>query len=111
MHITKDNIDKFIKGTRMDCSNMDITRLEYIPDGITRLFCYNNKLTELPKLPESLTRLYCENNQLTELPKLPESLTSLWCYKNNLPYIVTIENFKEHNTLLKRKQILKRICT
>jgi len=69
-----------------------------------------NKLTELPKLPENLLSLYCYNNQLTELPKLPESLKHLYCSFNNLPYIVTIDNFKEHNKLIKRKEILKRIC-
>ena len=90
MHITKDNINEFIKGTRMDCSNKGITRLEYIPDGITSLFCYSNQLTELPKLPESLARLYCGGNQL--------------------PYIVTIKNLKQHNKFLKRKLILSKIC-
>ena len=91
MHITKDNINEFIDGSLMDCSNKGITRLEYIPDGIRHLYCHNNELTELPKLPESLKYLLCENN--------------------NLPYKVTIDNLKEHNTLLKRKQILKLICT
>ena len=110
MHITKDNIGQFIYGSLMDCSDKGITRLEYIPDGITGLYCYNNKLTELPKLPESLVDLNCYNNKLTSIPKLPDGLISLWCYENNLPYKVTIENFKEHNTLLKRKEILKRIC-
>ena len=111
MHITKDNIDKFIKGTRMDCSNKRITHIEYIPDGITSLWCENNQLTELPKLPNGLISLWCYNNQLTELPKLPDGLISLDCGGNQLPYIVTIENLKEHNTLIKRKQILKLICT
>ena len=131
MIITKDNINKFIKGTTIDCSNMDITRLEYIPDGIIHLSCehnkltelpklpeglvilncYSNKLTELTKLPESLISLFCYENKLTELPKLPESLKYLYCENNNLPYKVTIDNIKEHNTLLKRKEILKLICT
>jgi Leucine-rich repeat (LRR) protein len=130
MRITKDNINEFIKGTSVDCSNKRITHIEYIPDGITHLYfyynqltelpklpesltnlyCNNNKLTELPKLPESLTHLYCFNNQLTELPKLPESLTHLWCENNNLTYEVTIDNFKEHNQLIKRKKILSKIC-
>ena len=91
MHITKKNINEFIDGSSMDCSNKGITRLEYIPDGITSLWCYNNKLTELPKLPESLEYLDCGGNQL--------------------PYIVTIKNLKQHNTLLKRKLILSKICT
>ena len=110
MRITKENIHEFIEGSSMDCSNKGITHIEYIPDGITRLYCWNNKLTELPKLPESLISLYCGDNKLTELPKLPESLTNLYCQYNNLPYEITIDNVKEHNTLLKRKLILSRIC-
>ena len=180
MRITKYNIDRFINGSEMNCSNMIITHIEYIPEGITHLYCQYNKLTELlpmgdsygipklpdslkyldcydnnlyslpklsdglkylycqnneltslpklpeflihldcdnnnitslPKLPESLERLYCFGNKLTELPKLPESLERLNCYNNNnLPYKVTINNFREHNTLLKRKEILSKIC-
>ena len=110
MHITKDNINQFIDGSSMDCSNKGITHIEYIPDGIIHLYCHNNKLTELPKLPDGLISLWCENNKLTELPKLPESLTRLYCYNNNLPYKIKIENLKEHNTLIKRKQILSKIC-
>ena len=109
MHITKDNIYEFIYGSLMDCSDKGITRLEYIPDGITSLWCENNKLTSIPKLPESLKRLFCSNNQLTELPKLPDSLKRLDCINNNLPYEVTIDNLKEHNKLIKRKQILEKI--
>ena len=111
MRITKDNINEFINGTTMDCSNMDITYIEYIPETITHLYCNNNQLTELPKLPDSLRYFDCNNNKLTSLPKLPDLLISLLCYNNNLPYKITIDNFKEHNTLLKRKEILKRICT
>ena len=131
MIITKDNINKFIEGSGIYCSDMGITHIEYIPDGITRLYCRYNELTELPKLPESLKGLYCDNNKLTELPKLPDGLISLDCVNNkltelpilpesldylscehnNLPYEVTIDNLKEHNKLIKRKQILKLICT
>ena len=109
MLVTKENINEFIEGSSMDCPDMDITHIEYIPDGITGLYCWNNKLTELPKLPESLTDLYCSDNKLTELPILPNSLKRLDCRNNNLPYDITIKNFKEHNTLLKRKLILEKI--
>ena len=95
MRVTKDNINKFIEGTRMDCSNKGITNIEYIPDGIKRLYCDNNRLTELPKLPENLIDLHCGDNKLTELPKLPNSLKRLDCRNNNLPYDITIKNFKE----------------
>ena len=109
MRITKDNINQFVKGTRMNCPDMGITRIEYIPDGITRLYCRYNRLTELPKLPESLEYLSCNNNRLTELPKLPDSLYYLTCQYNNLPYEITIDNIKEHNKLIKRKLILEKI--
>ena len=89
MLITKENIDEFIKGTTMDCSHKGISHIEYIP--------------------ESITRLHCGYNQLTELPKLPESLTSLYCDNNNLPYQITLDNIKEHNKLIKRKEILEKI--
>ena len=109
MRITKYNIDRFINGTTMDCSNMDITYIEYIPETITHLYCNNNQLTELPKLPDSLRYFDCNNNKLTSLPKLPDLLISLLCYNNNLPYKITTENLKEHNKLIKRKNILEKI--
>jgi len=111
MWITKNNIDRFIDIDRktMDCVGRGITKIEYIPDGITHLFCDRNRLTELPKLPDSLLYLYCYNNKLTELPILPESLEYLSCRNNNLPYKVNILNLKEHNKLIKRKQILEKI--
>ena len=90
MRITKENINEFIKDSLMSCPNKGITHIEYIPDGITRLDCWNNKLTELPKLPNSLYYLDCKHN--------------------NLPYLINIDNFKEHNTLIKRKEILSKIC-
>ena len=46
MRVTKSNINKFIEGTRINCPDMGITHLEYIPDGITHLYCDNNELTE-----------------------------------------------------------------
>ena len=111
MRITKDNINQFIEGTRMNCTDMGITHIEYIPGDITHLDCQYNRLTELPKLPDGLTELYCNNNKLTKLPKLPESLIGLFCYENNLPYDITIDNYKEkHNKFIKRKLILKQIC-
>ena len=90
MHITKENIHKFIEGTTMDCSNMDITYIEYIP--------------------ETIIHLYCGDNRLTELPNIPHRLRYFDCSFNNLPYEVTLKNLKEHNKLIKRKEILSRIC-
>ena len=109
MHITKENIHEFIDGTRMNCRNKGITHIDFIPDHIKYLHCNNNKLTKLPKLPNGLISLYCGGNKLISLPKLPESLKYLKCYNNNLPYPITIDNYKEHNKLIKRKNILEKI--
>ena len=109
MRITKDNIHEFIDGTTINCNNIGVTYIEYIPDHIKYLYCGDNKLTSLPKLPDRLLSLYCYNNNITSMPKLPESLRNLSCFKNNLPYKITIDNFKEHNKLLKRKEILEKI--
>ncbi len=109
MIIDGSNIMDFIDGTKMYCSNMGITHIEFVPSYLTSIECDNNKLTSLPKLPNGLKYLYCGDNQLTSLPKLPEKLIYLDCYNNNLPYIVTINDIKEHNTLLKRKEIIKKI--
>ena len=49
MVINKDNINQFIIGTIMDCSEKNITSIEYIPDNITHLYCDNNQLTSYPK--------------------------------------------------------------
>ncbi len=111
MRITKDNIGRFINGITMNCNNMRITHIDYIPDNIIFLNCSYNNLIKLPDLPNRLRYLQCNNNNLTSLPKLPDLLISLICYDNNLPYEVTIENLKEHNKLIKRKEIIKRICT
>ena len=130
MRITKENIHEFIDETIMNCDNYCVTHIDYIPDHITHLYCHYNKLTSLPKLPESLEHLYCSWNRLTSLPKLPNGLISLYCWHNqlteisilpeglkkinfvdnNLPYDITIDNFKEHNQLIKRKEILSKIC-
>ena len=110
MRITKKNIHKFINGITMNCNSMGITHIDYIPDNIIFLYCHNNNLTSLPNLPDRLRYLQCNNNNLTSLPKLPDLLISLLCSNNNLSYPITIENLKEHNKLIKRKEILKRIC-
>ena len=109
MRITKDNIHKFINGITMNCNNMGITHIDYIPDNIIFLYCTDNNLTSLPNLPDRLKHLDIRYNKLTKLPLLPDGLTHLLCYNNNLPYEVTIENLKEHNKLLKRKEILEKI--
>ena len=116
MRITKDNIHKFINTNdwddkdTMDCSCMYITHIDYIPDHIKYLHCYNNNITSLPKLPDSLIRLNCQNNNITELTKLPDGL-NISCQNNNIPYRVTINNVREHNKFIKRKNILSKICT
>jgi len=100
----------FGSSVNLYCHTNKLTKLPKLPDVLRYLECDENKLTKLPELTEGLKSLYCGDNQLTSLPKLPESLTHIDCYNNNLPYEVTLENLKEHNTLLKRKNILSKIC-
>ena len=38
MVITKENIEQYIYGTIMDCSDRGITSIEYLPEGITTAF-------------------------------------------------------------------------
>ena len=85
MIINKHNVDKYIIGNILDCSNKSITSIEYIPNHIRSIYCECNKLTQLPDLPKSLVNLDCHNNKLTQLPKLPEGLIFLYCENNNLP--------------------------
>ena len=65
MRITKDNINEFIKGTKLLFYNKGVTKIDYIPEGITDIECWSNQLTKLPKLPNSLIFLDCSDNKLT----------------------------------------------
>ena len=109
MEINKDNINEFIFGTTMDCSNKQITNIESIPQYITYLNCSNNKLTKLPKLPNNIRYLYCQSNKLINLPDIPNSLICLSSDFNDKPFPIKNEKIKEHIKLLKRKKIIKSI--
>lgn len=96
MIIDKSNVDKYISGEQMKCTNQYVTRIDYIPDYITDLVCYGNELTEL-NLHEGLKWLDCSHNRLTKL-NLPSSLTILVCNDNKLtdigdlpPNLISIE--------------------
>jgi Leucine-rich repeat (LRR) protein len=60
-------------------SNLKITSIPYIPNGVEQLFCCNTLLTELPYLPTSLKLLACNNSPITKLPILPPKLEHLSC--------------------------------
>lgn len=70
----------------LNLSNLHLTSLPEIPEGVQRLICSNNKLTSLPEnLPHSIRNLYCVENKLTRLPKnLPPRLEKLSCSYNKL---------------------------
>jgi len=86
MIIDENNYKDFLRidGNGLHCSNMGITEIRYLPEGIKELYCLNNKLTSLPKLPDSLEILNCHYNKITSLPELPKSLRVLNCENNNL---------------------------
>ena len=131
MQIDKSNIDQFINGPVMNCSNSGVTEIKFIPESITTLICYNNQLTLLPPLPDGLIELFCEMNQLTELPLLPNSLKYLYCQYNkltslpllpDLDYLYYFNNplinkptgllsnwIKQHNKSINRSNQLKKL--
>lgn len=74
----------------LSLSNLNLTTLPPIPEGVITLDINNNKLTELPKLPSTLRTLYCRDNELESLPELPNSLINLYCHKNYLEELPTL---------------------
>lgn len=69
---------------RLDLTNLGLSELPPLPDGLTELRCCHNQLTFLPELPSSLQTLYCSCNQLTSIPSLPSSLETFTCLINQL---------------------------
>ena len=129
MIINSENINEFIKDDFLDLYNLGVVKIESIPDGVVRFhcscnlltslpelpdsleyfYCYNNKLTELPHLPKNLKEMDCSDNLLTNIPKIPTSVRYLSTLSNPLKYDVNISNIKEHNKIIKRKEILNRL--
>ena len=82
--IILNNFKNYIKLTKFDCYNCNLTELHDLPNSLIYLDCCYNNLTKLPDLPNSLTQLCCSNNNLIELPELPNSLTYLYRKVPNL---------------------------
>ena len=83
MEIALERIRNCVDG-RLNLSNLGLSELPPLPDGLIELRCCNNQLTTLPELPSSLQTLYCSSNQLTSLPPLPSSLKTFACLLNQL---------------------------
>ncbi len=86
-------IEQFENVKEFNCSNNNLSSLDYIPDPSTKsvlqtLNCSNNKLTSIDVQGYSnLTTLYCNNNQIAfSNPRsvLPTSLTYLNCANNKI---------------------------
>lgn len=91
MEIALERIRNCVDG-EVDLSQLGLTELPPLPEGIVHLTCSFNKLTSLPELPQSLRSLYCGYNQLTSLPPLP-SLDYLHCQLNQLTSLPTLPPF------------------
>ena len=78
----------------IQASNVNLTHLPELPEGLIFLYCRNNKLTSLPKLPENLIYLDCSDNKLKSLPELPESINELYCSFNPLEYPIPHKYYK-----------------
>jgi len=74
------------KSDALDLSNLGLTELPTLPEGLRILYCSNNRLDKLPDtLPSSIRLINCSYNQLTALPEtLPTSLQFLNCSYNYL---------------------------
>ena len=85
MEEAKKRIRHWISGM-LDLTNLGLTELPELPEGIQRVYCSANSLTTLPNtLPKSLTLLDCSHNRLTRLPDtLPAGLRDLYCDNNQL---------------------------
>jgi len=73
----------------LDLSNLGLTELPTLPEGLRILYCSNNRLDKLPDtLPNSIRLINCSYNQLTTLPEtLPASLVYLSCSYNRLTHL------------------------
>jgi Leucine-rich repeat (LRR) protein len=74
----------------LDCSNNQLTVINYIPKYLRTLSCNNNQLTKLPKLCNKLNILNCNNNKLYILPKI--SLHTAINFINNPIYSIINSN-------------------
>ena len=78
---------KFGKVTgNFNCSNNQLTSLEYAPKEVNGYFnCSNNQLTSLEYAPKEVTgSFYCSNNNLTSLEYAPKTTGSFNCSNNKL---------------------------
>ena len=83
MEIALQRIQQCVDGI-LNLSQLGLTELPPLPDGLIELRCDQNHLISLPPLPEGLLVLRCSSNQLTILPELPFSLQELDCSSNRL---------------------------
>jgi Leucine-rich repeat (LRR) protein len=65
-------------------SDLHITSLPELPEGLKKLYCSDTRIRVLPKLPSTLTLLSCYNTPLTELPELPSGLILLSFYGTHI---------------------------
>jgi len=61
MHIAVDRLLS-CKNGELDLSDLGLTMLPPISEGITVLKCFRNQLTSIPMLPSTLVELYCGHN-------------------------------------------------
>lgn len=69
---TLDGCPKTITGY-FDCSDNELTSLEFGPEDVPIYHCYDNKLTNLDFLPnQHMDELHCYKNLITEINKCPD---------------------------------------
>ena len=81
----------------LDISDLRLTSLPPLPDGILELDCIDTEISEFPPLPVSLQNFYCSYMPyLTRLPQLPDGLQILDCYNSPLSQLPPLPSDLRH---------------
>lgn len=75
---------------KLNLTNLCLTELPALSEGILELRLDKNHLITLPPLPSRLLVLTCHRNHLISLPPLPKGLHTLLCSSNQLRSLPTL---------------------
>lgn len=88
-------IQKWVPGTPLKLSNLNLVKLPNIPSGVEHLDVSNNKITHIHSLPRTIKILNCSNNKVRHIENLPVSIEKLNLGFNCLEQV----NLKQYNNL------------
>lgn len=92
-----------IRHAVLDLSDLDLTELPRIPEGVEVLKCSNNKITKLSNLPLTLKKLICVGNFITHLSNIPEGVETVICGVND--NLISIDDLPDSVKTLELREI------